>query len=101
MTSATQTKIRPLGDRVVVKVVKQEMTSGGIVLPDTAQEKPQLGEVIAVGTGRLMDNGNRAKMEVEAGNKVLFAKYAGTEIKLDGEEYLVISEKDILGVVTE
>ncbi|HEY9765697.1 MAG TPA: co-chaperone GroES [Chroococcales cyanobacterium] len=101
MTSATQTKIRPLGDRVVVKVVKQEMTSGGIVLPDTAQEKPQLGEVIAVGTGRLMDNGNRAKMEVGAGNKVLFAKYAGTEIKLDGEEYLVISEKDILGVVTE
>lgn len=96
---ATQTKIRPLGDRVVVKVVKNEMTSGGIVLPDTAQEKPQLGEVIAVGNGRLLDSGERAKMEVQTGNKILFAKYAGTEVKLDGEEYLVISEKDILGIV--
>lgn len=98
---ATKTKVRPLGDRVVVKVVKNEMTSGGIVLPDTAQEKPQLGEVIAVGNGRVLDNGERSKMEVEAGNKILFAKYAGTEVKLDGEEFLVISEKDILGVVTE
>ncbi|MGE5706839.1 MAG: co-chaperone GroES [Bacteroidota bacterium] len=96
---ATQTKIRPLGDRVVVKVSKNEMTAGGIVLPDTAQEKPQLGEVIAVGNGRLLDSGERAKMEVQTGNKILFAKYAGTEVKLDGEEYLVISEKDILGIV--
>lgn len=98
---ATKTKVRPLGDRVVVKVIKNEMTAGGIVLPDTAQEKPQIGEVIAVGNGRLLDNGERSKMEVEAGNKILFAKYAGTEVKLDGEEFLVISEKDILGVVTE
>lgn len=99
MTTASATKIRPLGDRVVVKVVKQEKTAGGIVLPDTAQEKPQMGEVIAVGPGRILDNGERSKMDVAAGNKILFAKYAGTEVKLDGDEYLLINEKDILGIV--
>jgi len=99
MTTASATRIRPLGDRVVVKVVKQEITAGGIVLPDTAQEKPQMGEVIAVGPGRILDNGERAKMDVAAGNKILFAKYAGTEVKLDGDEYLLIAEKDILGIV--
>ena len=99
MTTASATRIRPLGDRVVVKVVKQEKTAGGIVLPDTAQEKPQMGEVIAVGPGRILDNGERAKMDVAAGNKILFAKYAGTEVKLDGTEYLLIAEKDILGIV--
>ncbi|MNK23044.1 10 kDa chaperonin [compost metagenome] len=99
MTTASATRIRPLGDRVVVKVVKQEITAGGIVLPDTAQEKPQMGEVIAVGPGRILDNGERAKMDVAAGNKILFAKYAGTEVKLDGNEYLLIAEKDILGIV--
>jgi chaperonin GroES len=99
MATATAQQIRPLGDRIVVKVVKEEKTAGGIVLPDTAQEKPQIGEVIAVGSGRLLDNGERAKMEVAKGNKVLFAKYAGTEVKLDGESYLLISEKDILGIV--
>jgi len=99
MTTASATRIRPLGDRVVVKVVKQEKTAGGIVLPDTAQEKPQMGEVIAVGPGRILDNGERAKMDVAAGNKILFAKYAGTEVKLDGDEYLLIAEKDILGIV--
>lgn len=99
MTTASATRIRPLGDRVVVKVVKLEKTAGGIVLPDTAQEKPQMGEVIAVGPGRILDNGERAKMDVAAGNKILFAKYAGTEVKLEGDEYLLISEKDILGIV--
>lgn len=99
MTTASATRIRPLGDRVVVKVVKQEKTAGGIVLPDTAQEKPQMGEVIAVGPGRILDNGERSKMDVAAGNKILFAKYAGTEVKLDGDEYLLINEKDILGIV--
>jgi len=99
MTTASATRIRPLGDRVVVKVVKQEKTAGGIVLPDTAQEKPQMGEVIAVGPGRILDNGERSKMDVATGNKILFAKYAGTEVKLDGEEYLLINEKDILGIV--
>lgn len=99
MTTASATRIRPLGDRVVVKVVKQEKTAGGIVLPDTAQEKPQMGEVIAVGPGRILDNGERSKMDVATGNKILFAKYAGTEVKLDGDEYLLINEKDILGIV--
>jgi chaperonin GroES len=99
MSTASATRIRPLGDRVVVKVVKQEKTAGGIVLPDTAQEKPQMGEVIAVGPGRILDNGERSKMDVAAGNKVLFAKYSGTEVKLDGDEYLLINEKDILGIV--
>jgi chaperonin GroES len=99
MSTASATRIRPLGDRVVVKVVKQEKTAGGIVLPDTAQEKPQMGEVISVGPGRILDNGERSKMDVAAGNKILFAKYAGTEVKLEGDEFLLINEKDILGIV--
>ncbi len=99
MATATAQQIRPLGDRLVVKIVKEEKTAGGIVLPDTAQEKPQIGEVIAVGPGRMLDNGERAKMEVAKGNKVLFAKYAGTEVKLEGENYLLIAEKDILGII--
>lgn len=97
--TATATKIRPLGDRVVVKVVKEEKTAGGLVLPDTAQEKPQTGEVLSVGPGKVLDNGTRATMDVKAGDKVLFAKYSGTEVKLDGETYLLIAEKDILGIV--
>lgn len=99
MATATATQIRPLGDRVVVKVVKVEKTAGGIVLPETAQEKPQLGEVIAAGPGTLDKDGKRMPMDVQKGNRVLFAKYAGTEVKLDGEEYLLLSEKDILGIV--
>ena len=99
MATATATQIRPLGDRVVVKVVKTEKTAGGIVLPETAQEKPMIGEVIAVGPGRLDENGKRMPMDVQKGNRVLFAKYAGTEVKLDGEEYLLLAEKDILGIV--
>ena len=97
---ATATKIRPLGDRVVVKIVKEEKTAGGLVLPDTAQEKPQTGEVVAVGPGRVLDNGSRQAVDVQTGDKVLFAKYSGTEVKLEGEAYLLLAEKDILGVVS-
>ncbi|MBM3258961.1 MAG: co-chaperone GroES [Candidatus Sericytochromatia bacterium] len=99
MTTATMSKIRPLGDRVVVKVLKQEQTSGGIYLPDTAQEKPQMGEVIAVGPGKMDDDGDRLPMDVKTGERVIFAKYSGTEVKLDGAEYLLLAEKDILGII--
>ena len=98
----TSTKIRPLGDRVVVKPIqREEVTKSGIVLPDTAKEKPQRGEVIAVGPGRLNDDGERLPMEVKVGDEVLFAKYAGTELKIDDEEYLILSEKDILAILAE
>jgi chaperonin GroES len=93
-------KIRPVGDRVVVKpAAKEEITKTGIVIPDTAKEKPQEGTVIAVGGGRLLDNGDRAPIDVREGDRVLFAKYGGTEFKLDGEEYLVLKENDILAVI--
>lgn len=92
--------IKPLGERVVIKVVESEVTTkSGIVLPETAKEKPQMGEVLAVGTGKLLDNGQRIALDVKVGDKVLFAKYAGTEVKLDGEEYMVLKETDILAVV--
>ena len=92
--------LKPLGDRVVVQPrKKEEMTSSGIVLPDTAGEKPQEGSVLAVGPGRVLDNGKRVEMEVKTGDTVLFAKYAGTEVKLDGEEYLVIREADLLAIL--
>jgi chaperonin GroES len=93
-------QIRPIGDRVVVKpAAKEEVTKSGIVIPDTAKEKPQEGVVIAVGNGRLLDNGDRATIDVHTGDRVLFAKYGGTEFKLDGEEYLVLKENDILAIV--
>ncbi|HAF50369.1 MAG: chaperonin GroES [Synergistaceae bacterium] len=93
-------KVKPLGDRVVVKVLTQEeKTKGGIVLPDTAKEKPQEGEVISVGSGRVLDNGQKLPLEVKVGDRVIFSKYAGTEIKIDGEEYLILSERDVLAVV--
>jgi chaperonin GroES len=92
--------IRPVGDRVVVKpAAKEEVTKSGIVIPDTAKEKPQEGVVIAVGSGRLLDNGERAAIDVHEGDRVLFAKYGGTEFKLEGEEYLVLKESDILAIV--
>ena len=95
-----KTFLKPLGDRVVVKVVEQEeKTSGGILLPQTAKEKPQEAEVLAVGPGKQLDDGKRAALEVRVGDRVVFAKYAGTEIKSQGEELLVISEKDILAIV--
>jgi len=94
-------KLRPLGDRVVVRPIeKEEMTKSGIVLPDTAKEKPQEGEVIAVGPGKLGDDGKRLPMEVKEGDKVLFAKYAGSEIKLDDQEYLILRDTDILAVTS-
>ncbi len=94
--------LTPLGDRVVVLPSKRdEVTASGIVLPDTAKEKPQRGEIVAVGKGRLDDDGDRIPLEVSSGDVVLFAKYAGTEFKLDDEEYLILSEKDILAIVND
>jgi chaperonin GroES len=100
MAQATKTKLTPLGDKVVVQPTqREETTKSGIVLPDTAKEKPQEGLVVAVGNGRVTDAGDRIKPEVKEGQKVLYAKYAGTEVKLDEEEYLILSEKDILAVL--
>jgi chaperonin GroES len=94
--------LTPLGDRVVVKPSQRdEVTKSGIVLPDTAKEKPQRGEVVAVGKGRYDEDGDRIPMEVSTGDKVLFAKYAGTEFKLDEDEFLILSEKDILAIVQD
>jgi chaperonin GroES len=93
-------KLRPLGDRVVVKAISREtVTKSGIVLPDTAKEKPQEGEILAVGPGKVLDNGKRVTLEVKVGQKILFAKYAGSEVKMDGEEYLILRESDIMGIV--
>jgi len=92
--------IRPLNDRIIVRrIEEQEQMRGGLYIPDTAKEKPQEGEVIAVGNGKLLDSGQRIAIDLKAGDKVLFGKYAGTEIKLDGEEYLILREDDVLGVV--
>jgi chaperonin GroES len=93
-------KIVPIGDRIVVKIEEnEEKTRSGIVLPDTAKEKPQKGKVIAVGSGRLLDNGKKVELEVKVGDTVIFSKYAGTEIKLDGEKYLILSESDVLAIL--
>jgi chaperonin GroES len=93
-------KIQPIGDRVIVKPAgKEEVTRSGIVIPDTAKEKPQEGEVIAVGTGKLLESGARAAMEVQVGDRVLFAKYGGTEFKLLDEDLLVLRESDILAIL--
>ena len=95
-------KIRPLQDRILVKrLTEEEKTKGGIIIPDTAKEKPQEGEVIAVGNGKVLDNGTKVSLEVKAGDRVLFSKYSGTEVKIDGEEYTIMREDDILGVVTK
>jgi chaperonin GroES len=94
--------LKPLGDRIVVKPLsREEVTKSGIVLPDTAKEKPQEGTVIAVGPGRVLDNGQRVNVELREGDRVLFAKYAGTEFKRNEDELLILSEKDVLAVVTE
>ena len=93
-------KIKPLGDRVLIKALeREEKTKSGIVLPDTAKEKPQEGRVIAVGSGKMLDNGTKVALEVQVGQKVIFSKYAGTEVKLDGEEMMILNERDILAVV--
>ncbi|MBX9721357.1 MAG: co-chaperone GroES [Candidatus Obscuribacterales bacterium] len=102
MATATtlKLKLKPLADRVVIKKMDaEEKTAGGIVIPDTAQEKPQQGEVLAVGPGKLDDQGKRQPMELKAGDKVLFAKYSGTEVKIDGIEYVLMAERDILAVI--
>ncbi len=92
--------IKPLGDKVIVKRVEaQERTAGGILLPDSAQEKPKRGVVLAVGNGRLLDDGTRSEMQLGKRDEVLFTSYAGTEIKYDGEEYIIMDESDILGVI--
>src|SRR5215207_8086393 len=92
--------LRPLGDRVVIKpLAREEVTKSGIVLPDTAKEKPQQGEVLAVGPGRVLDSGERITMDLSEGDRVLFAKYAGTEFKHEQDELLILSEKDVLAVM--
>ena len=91
--------LKPLHDRVVVKPKIQQTTPSGIVLPDTVNERPQAGTVVAAGPGRLLDSGKRVEMEIKSGDEVLFAKYAGTEVKLDDEEYLVMREGDLLAIV--
>ncbi len=93
-------QIKPLGDRVVVRVIEEEeVTASGIVLPDTAKEKPQQGEVVAVGTGKMLDSGEKVALEVTEGDTIIFSKYAGTEVKMKGEELLILSERDILARV--
>jgi chaperonin GroES len=93
-------KIRPLGEKVLIKRLEaEERTRGGIVLPDTAKEKPQKGKVLAVGDGKLLDNGKRAEFQVKKGDVVLFTSYAGTEIKVEGEEYLLMNESDIVAIL--
>ncbi len=93
-------KIRPLGDKVLVKRVEAESkTAGGIVLPDTAKEKPQRGEIVAVGEGKMLENGTRKEVQVKKGDTVLFTSYAGTEVKIDGKEYLIMDESDIMAVI--
>ena len=102
MATATSSKLRPLGDRVVIKPTpREEMTKSGIVLPDTAKEKPQEGEILAVGPGKTLDDGSRETMDVSVGQKVLYAKYAGTEFKVEGDDLLIVSQKDILAVVED
>jgi len=98
--TASTTKLRPLGDRIVIQPTpREEMTKSGIVLPDTAKEKPQEGSVLAVGPGRVLDDGKRESVDVKVGDKVLYAKYAGTEFKIDENELLIVSQKDILAIV--
>jgi chaperonin GroES len=106
MSTKTQTKsapkasIRPLGDRVLVQRLEaEEKTAGGILLPESAKEKPKEGRVISVGDGKMLDNGNRSTFSVKVGDRVLFSSYAGTEVKVDGQEFLIMREEDILGIV--
>ncbi|MGP6159070.1 MAG: co-chaperone GroES [Vulcanimicrobiaceae bacterium] len=94
--------LRPLGDRLVVEHVEQsDKTSGGVFLPDTAKEKPQEGKVLAVGSGRTLDSGTKLPLDVKVGDKIIYSKYSGSEVKIDGKEYLIISEKDVLAVFTD
>ncbi len=98
--AVTKTKVRPLGDKVLVRRIESEaMTAGGIILPDSAKEKPKRGRVQAVGDGKLLDTGERAALQVKKGDEVLFTSYAGTEIKIDGDEYIIMDESDILATL--
>jgi chaperonin GroES len=100
MATATDTKIKPLADRVVVKALEEtEQMRGGLYIPDTAKEKPQQGEVIAVGPGKLSDEGKRIDMDLKVGDKVLYGKYSGTEVTIDAEQYLILRESDVLAIV--
>ena len=93
-------KVRPLHDRLLVKRIEEEETvKGGIIIPDTAKEKPQEGEVIAIGNGKTLDNGTKVELDVKAGDKILFGKYSGTDIKIDGEEYMILREDEVLAVI--
>ncbi|WP_062051000.1 co-chaperone GroES [Bacillus sp. JCM 19034] len=92
--------LKPLGDRIVIEIVEsEEKTASGIVLPDSAKEKPQEGKVVAVGTGRVTDNGERIDLEVSTGDSIIFSKYAGTEVKYEGKEYLILRESDVLAII--
>jgi chaperonin GroES len=100
MSTTVDVGLRPLGDRVVVKASAREaVTKSGILLPDTAKEKPQEGEILAIGPGKVLDNGKRTPLEVQVGQRVLFAKYAGSEVKVNDQEYLILRESDIMGIV--
>jgi len=100
-TTKKQPKIRPLGEKVLIKRLEaEEMTRGGIVLPDSAKEKPRRGTVLSVGDGKVLDDGSRAEFQVKKGDVVLFSSYGGTEIKVDGEEYMLMDESDILAILT-
>lgn len=92
--------IKPLADRIIVKRLnEEEQTKGGIIIPDSSKEKPQEGKVTAIGTGKLLDNGNLAALTVKTGDKILFSKYSGTEVKIGGEEHLIMKEEDVLGII--
>jgi chaperonin GroES len=100
MATATEIKVKPLADRVVVKALEEtETMRGGLYIPDTAKEKPQQGEVVAVGPGKLSDEGKRIEMELKVGDKVLYGKYSGTEVTVDAEQYLILRESDVLAIV--
>lgn len=99
--SLSVSTVKPLGDRVFIKVsASEEKTAGGILLPDTAKEKPQVGEIVAVGPGKRNDDGSYSEVEVKVGDKVLYSKYAGTDVKLGSDEYVLLAEKDILAIVS-
>ena len=100
MPTATKVKLRPLHDRILVKRLEEtEERHGSIIIPDTAKEKPQEGKVIAVGNGKILENGTKLALDVKAGDKILFGKYSGTDIKIDGEEYLILREDEVLAIV--
>ncbi len=100
MVQASKTTLRPLHDRLLIKRIEEDtVPRGGIIIPDTAKEKPQRGKVVAVGTGKVTDDGKKIALAVKAGDRVLFGKYSGSEVKLDGEEHLIMKEEDVLGIL--